>query len=85
MVQIKVSSFEEDLPQSQYSPAEYTIATAREKARSVAAEVSDAKLVIAADTVRVMYSLFCPMHTVIHLIWLPVCTQLSPMVATACS
>lgn len=51
LVQIKVSSFEEDLPQSQFSPAEYAIATAREKAKSVAAEASDARLVIAADTV----------------------------------
>ena len=51
-MQIKVSSFEEDLPQSQFTPAAYAIATAREKARSVAAEAPDATLVIAADTVR---------------------------------
>ena len=51
-MQIKVSSFEEDLPQSQFSPSQYAIATAREKAKCVASEAPDAKLVIAADTVR---------------------------------
>jgi hypothetical protein len=50
-VQIKASSFEEDLDQSHFTPADYAIATAREKAKHVASEASDAKLVIAADTV----------------------------------
>lgn len=50
--QVIPSTFEEDLPHSQYSPAEYATATAKCKALDVAKACNDAQLIIASDTVR---------------------------------
>lgn len=50
--QVQPSTFEEDLPHNEYSPAQYATATAKCKALDVARECKDAQLIIASDTVR---------------------------------
>ena len=51
-MQVVKSSFAEDLPKAGRTAGEYAEATAVCKARDVAAQMPDAELIIAADTVR---------------------------------